>query len=48
MRVNRKALAISFVVTLAFWAIAWGITVDGIWQAVFDAGTSSLKVTFVP
>ena len=47
MKINRKALAVSFIVTLGMWAIAWGITVDQIWQAAYDATHHSLRITQV-
>lgn len=48
MKINGKALAMAFIVTIACYAIGWAITVDQIWQAVYNSANQTLRVTAVP
>jgi hypothetical protein len=47
IEINRKALGIAFVVTLAFWTIALAVTVDEVWRAVFDSVNNALRINQV-
>jgi hypothetical protein len=47
IEINRKALGIAFVVTLACWAIAWAITVDEVWRNVYDSANTALRINQV-
>ncbi len=47
IHINRKAMGMAFIVTLACWAIAYAITVDQIWQAVYDSANTALRANQV-
>jgi hypothetical protein len=47
MKLNRKAMVVAFVVTLGVWAIAWAITIDQIWNNVYDASNTALRTNQV-
>lgn len=46
-RQNKIALVVGFVVTLAIFAIAWAITVDQIWQNVYDSANTAIRLNVV-
>lgn len=46
-RNNKIALAVGFIVTLAFYAIGWAITIDQIWQNVYDSANQALRLNVV-
>jgi hypothetical protein len=47
MKFHRRAFVVAFVVTLAFWAIAWALTVDQIWQNVYDSSNTAIRINQV-
>jgi len=47
VKINGKALAVAFALTLAGWAVVWAITIDQIWQNVYDSTNTSLRITQV-
>ncbi len=47
MKLNYKALAGAFFGTLAVAAIAWAISVNEIWQSVYDASNTALRISIV-
>lgn len=46
-RQDKIALFVGFIVTLAFYAIGWAITVDQIWQNVYDSANTALRLNVV-
>jgi hypothetical protein len=46
-RKHKVAFAVGFIVTLAFYAIGWAITVDQIWQNVYDSANTALRLIVV-
>jgi hypothetical protein len=47
IEINRKALGIAFIVTLACWAIAWAVSVEEIWRNVYDSSNQALRINEV-
>jgi hypothetical protein len=47
IEINRKALGVAFIVTLACWAIAWAVTVDEVWRSVYDSTHTALRINQV-
>lgn len=47
MKINGKALGLGFLIGLAFWAVAWALTVDQIWNNVYDATNKAIRLNQV-
>ena len=43
-----RAIAVAFLATLVFCVVAYALTTDQIWNAVYDSVTHSLKVVVTP
>lgn len=48
MTLNKRVMGVAFIVTIAFYAIAYALTTDQIFSAVYISGSQSLRVISVP
>ncbi len=48
MRFNKEWFAIGVIIGLCFSAVAWALTVDQIWQDIYNSTAHSIRVTVVP
>lgn len=44
---HKTALVLGFFVTLAFYAIGWALTVDAIWNSVYDSANAAIRLIVV-
>lgn len=44
---EKLALAIGFFVTLAFYAVGWALTIDQIWNNVYDSANQAIRLNVV-